>query len=367
MAGPSVGKALNVEPLILPGSRLRSSSVGPEPRTGARGRPHFLHESGLRASMTSRDSGTPGADAPETGPRCGYVTLLGAPNAGKSTILNALVGEDLSIVASRPQTTWRRITGILTAGTTQLVFLDTPGVVAGRSLLDRSLLHSVRQAVREADVLVLLLDPRAPLGGAERAALAGIAAESPGPRIGVVNKVDAVRSRAVEAEARWLAGEGVSEVYRVSARKGTGLGVLLDALRRELPPGPFLFPADEIASAPERFFVGEIVRGAIFEQYSDELPYASICSVGEMRDAEGGKRYVQVTVYVERASQKGILIGRGGRAIRRLGTAARGRIEDFLGGPVYLDLWVKVLPGWRRKPAELRRFGLPVPRAERPP
>ena len=302
-----------------------------------------------------------GAGGAAADSRCGYVTLLGAPNAGKSTLLNALVGEEVSIATAKRQTTWQRITGILTAGSSQLIFLDTPGVVAGETLLDRSLLHSVRQAVREADVLVLLVDPRAPLARDRRAALAEIARGAGAPRIGVVNKVDAAGPDAIETEAMWLEGEGIADAHRVSARNGTGVSDLLDDLSRRLPPGPFLYPDDEIASAPTRFFLGEIVRQAIFEQFRDELPYASICRVEEMRDA-GPRSYVQVTIYVERGSQKGIMIGEGGKAIRRLGTVARTRVEDFLGRPVYLDLWVKVLPNWRKKPAELRRFGLPLPR-----
>ncbi len=312
--------------------------------------------------MTSQDPDAAGAGDAVPASRCGYVTLLGAPNAGKSTLLNALVGEELSIATAKRQTTWQRITGILTAGSSQLIFLDTPGIVAAETLLHRSLLHSVTEAVREADVLLLLLDPRAPLPRDRRAALSGIVTGASVPRIGVVNKVDAAGPDAIEAEATWLEGEGIPDVHRVSARDGTGIPHLLEALAQRLPPGPFLYPEGEIASAPERFFVGEIVRQAIFEHTRDELPYASICRVEAMRDGGGQRCYVQVTIYVERASQKGILIGEGGRAIRRIGTAARKRVEDFLERPVYLDLWVKVLPNWRKKPAELRRFGLPLPR-----
>ncbi len=318
----------------------------------------------VKVTFQASDAG--GAGGAEPASQCGYVTLLGAPNAGKSTLLNSLVGEEVSIATAKRQTTWQRITGILTAGSSQLIFLDTPGIVAGDTLLDRSLLHSVREAVREADVLVLLVDPRAPLARDRRAALAEIARAASAPRIGVVNKVDAAGPPAIAAEAMWLEGEGIADVHRISARSGFGVGALLEDLARRLPPGPFLYPDDEIASAPTRFFVGEIVRQAIFDQFRDELPYASICRVEEMRDA-GERSYVQVTIYVERASQKGILIGEGGKAIRRLGTAARRRVEDFVGRPVYLDLWVKVLPDWRKKPAELRRFGLPLPRERASP
>lgn len=314
--------------------------------------------------MTSHEPDTAGTGDSSPASRCGYITLLGAPNVGKSTLLNALVGQELSIVSSKRQTTWQRVTGILTSGSNQLIFLDTPGIVVPEGLLHRSLLRSVKDAVREADIIVIVLDSRMPLSLTERERLSEMLSQAGAPRIGVVNKVDAAKPRAVEAERSWLQGQGILDVHLVSARSGTGLAGLLEELSHQLPLGPFLYPEDEVASAPERFFVAEIVRQAIFEQFHEELPYSSICKVEEFR--RGGERsYVQVTVYVERPSQKGILIGEGGQAVRRLGIAARRRMEHFLERPVYLDLWVKVLPNWRNKPEQLRRLGLPVPQEHR--
>lgn len=292
--------------------------------------------------------------------RCGYVTLVGAPNVGKSTLLNAFVGEPLSIVTSKAQTTWTRITGIRTVGSSQAILLDTPGVVEPRNLLHRSFLMGAEEAVREADVLLVITDPMRPLGPTGREAIETMLASSKAPRIGVVNKVDAAPPDAVEEERRWLDGLAAEEVHLVSAKTGEGLEALISALDARLPEGPFLYPEDEIASAPTRFFVADMVREAIFEQYHEEIPYASICRVEAFREDEDPV-YIQVTIYVERASQKGILIGEKGAAIRSLGIQARRRIEHFLARPVYLDLWVKLLPGWRRRPEHLRRLGLPVP------
>ncbi len=182
--------------------------------------------------------------------------------------------------------------------------------------------------------------------------------------IGVVNKADIADSAAIESERQWLERLTAKRVHTVSALVGTGLTQLTRELEGNLPFGPFLYPEDQIASAPVRFFVAEMVREAIFEQFHEEIPYASICRVQEFRDEER-RTYIQVTIYVERASQKGILIGDHGAAIRSLGTSARERIEHFLDRQVYLDLWVKVLPGWRRKREQLRRLGLPLPQEDR--
>jgi GTP-binding protein Era len=209
------------------------------------------------------------------------------------------------------------------------------------------------------------VDPLTPTEARAREALLDLVARSPAPLIGVVNKVDATDEGAVLSVEGWLeeatrrrAGGG--EVVQISALRRSGLESLLSAIERRLPPGPFLYPEDEIASDPIRLFAAEFVREAIFENFHSEIPYATYCEVEAFRD-DPGRTYVQVVIYVERASQKGILIGKGGKAIRSLGTKARGRIELLLDRPVYLDLWIKVLPGWRKKKNHLRRLGFTVP------
>ena len=295
---------------------------------------------------------------PET--RCGYVTLMGAPNAGKSSLMNRFVGERLSIVTPKAQTTWSRVTGLLTEKDVQVVFLDTPGILKPRDLLQESLLASARTAVREADVLLVLLDAAARLDPERRERLVAVRRESEAPVVVAVNKVDAASAADVEAEAEWAREHLAEEVHRISALRGDGTDQLLARIRDHLPPAPFLYPPDDIATEPVRFFAAELVRETVFEEFREEIPYSVFCQVEEFREADT-PIYIQVNIYVERASQKGMLIGEKGSAIRRLGTRSREKLEHFLGARVYLDLWVKVLPKWRKKAAQLKRLGFQVP------
>lgn len=303
----------------------------------------------------------------ETGPagggaetRAGFVALVGRPNAGKSTLLNALVGERLSIVTPRAQTTWKSVTGIHTEGSAQIVFLDTPGLLEPRDLLQRSMMGAAVDAIREADVVVVVLDGSAPLRSRERDRLVEVLALGRAPRVVAINKADVAAQEGVDELERWASTVLGARVHRISALTGQGVPELRSALSRAIPPGPFLFPEDELASEPVRFFVTELVRETVFEQFQQEIPYAVACEVGEFREEEDPV-YIQVTVFVERESQKGIIVGKGGSAIRELGRTSREKIEHFLGRPVYLDLWVKVLPGWRRAGGQLRRLGFKVP------
>jgi GTPase len=309
----------------------------------------------------AQDEGLP-MRGPDRDPRtrAGFITLLGVPNAGKSTLLNALVGEHLSIVSARPQTTWRRITGIRTDPEHQMVFLDTPGVLEPRDLIHEALMLEAQHALEDADILMPVLDATSPLSSGKRDFLHGIIGASRVPVLPVISKIDAASSEAVGEEAEWARGLATSTVLTVSAATGAGIDTLVAHLHQMLPESPFYYPEDELATAPVRFFVGELVRETVFEQFHEEVPYATFCEVEEFRDG-GGRTYIQVNIYVERASQKGILIGEKGQAIRELGREARRKIERFLDEPVYLDLWVKVLPRWRKKRGELRRLGLPVP------
>jgi GTPase len=307
--------------------------------------------------------GSPSPQPPDT--RVGYVTLLGAPNVGKSSLLNRFVGERLSIVTPKAQTTWSRVTGILTEGTSQIIFLDTPGILDPRNLLETSFLSSAATAVREADVLLVLLDPTRPLGGDRRERIREAAAGASAPVLVVVNKVDAAPAPPVEAEAAWGREHLSPEVHRISALSGEGVPGLLEAIRERLPRGPFLYPPDEIASEPVRFFAAELVRETVFEEFQQEIPYSVFCQVEEFRESRDPV-YIGVNIYVERPSQKGMLIGEKGRAIRKLGTRSREKLEHFLERPVYLDLWVKVLPKWRKKADHLRRLGFQLPEGHAP-
>lgn len=292
--------------------------------------------------------------------RAGYVALVGRPNVGKSSLLNALIGEKLSIVTSRAQTTRERVTGILTTESAQIVFVDTPGLLEPRYLLQHSMLEAALGALDDADVVLLLLDPTrdsAPVPEGE----ALDALQRRRDRLVVaINKVDVGKRDAVDTLDRWSRSVFGIEPIRISAHTGAGLDELLSALLSYLPESPFLFPPDEIATQPVRFFVSELVRETIFEEYEQEVPYSTAVRIEEFRESEDPV-VIRAVIFVERESQKAILIGRKGEAIRRLGIRSREKIEAFIGRPVYLDLWVKAMPRWRKKRSALEHLGYPVP------
>ncbi len=294
----------------------------------------------------------------------GYVTLVGRPNAGKSTLMNALIGEHLSIVTPKAQTTWQRVTGILTTPAAQFVFLDTPGLLEARDLLQKAMLGAALTALAEADVVLVVIDARYPPSESDARRLLDAMSDVRSPLHVALNKMDVAEDAAVEAWRLWVAGHWPSaHTHDISAEEGEGLDELTEALATALPESPYLYPEDEIASQPVRFFVEELVRETVFELYHEEIPYSVVCRVGEFREHQDPV-YIQVDVHVERKSQKGILIGKGGTAIRELGGNARRKIEHFIGRPVYLDLWVKPLKGWRKDRRTLGVLGYQVPDEE---
>lgn len=315
----------------------------------------------------SRSKSAPGQSARAVGPRpaasrpptrAGFVVLAGLPNAGKSTLLNALVGRPLGIVAAKAQSTWQRVTGIRTERDVQMVFVDTPGFVDGPSLFHRSMATETEAARHDADAAVVVVDGARSTSAGEWRRLAGFLRGIGCPAAAAVNKSDqgAFAARRAKGAARRLG----LPAFAVSAREGAGLEPLLAFLRVQLPTSPFLYPKDDLATAPVRFFVQEIVREAVFGLYRQEVPYSVAVRVEELQESEDPV-YVAAVVYVERNSQKGIVVGKGGAGIKALGRDARRKIEDFLGARVYLDLWVKVSDGWRRKRETLMAFGYAVP------
>jgi GTP-binding protein Era len=293
--------------------------------------------------------------------RTGYVALVGRPNAGKSTLLNRLIGEHLSIVTPKAQTTWQRVTGVLTIDRDQLIFLDTPGILEARDLLQRSMLGAALQALEEADVVLLVVDATRPPTDRDAERLLTALEDKRAPLLVALNKVDAAPERAIQAWEVWVREYlGGPSSFRISALEGSGTSALLEKVRALLPVGPFLYPEDEIASEPVRFFVAELVRETLFEQFRQEIPYSVFCQVEEFRESQDPV-YIQVVIYVERKSQKGMIIGQKGKAIRAIGEAARAKIETFLGRHVYLDLWVKPLRSWRKNRAYLGQLGFRLP------
>jgi GTP-binding protein Era len=297
--------------------------------------------------------------APPITTRAGFVALIGLPNAGKSSLLNRLLGQKLSITTAAAQTTRERVVGIDTRDGSQAIYLDTPGVVDPAYLLHRSMLHAIEAAVHDADVVVWVTDaarsgPEIPADFREQLA------QVRQPVVVALNKVDLVGEEQME-EARDRAAAVFSVGgYPVSATTGAGLEKLRAAIVAALPESPFLYPEEEVATQSTRFFVAELIRETAFEQYQQEIPYSVAVVIDEFRE-ERSPLYIRATVFVERESQKGILIGRGGGALKQLGREARAKIEAFVGSAVYLDLWVKVLPRWRKDPLSLDRLGFPLP------
>ena len=282
--------------------------------------------------------------------RAGIVTVVGKPNAGKSTLLNRIVGQKLSITSPKPQSTRDRIVGIHTENGVQMVIFDTPGLLEPRYALQRSMRDAALHALEDADVIVYLVD------GTEGALVslreaAALDADPRAPVIVAVNKADTLRP----ADRDRIAGE-LPDARFISALTGEGVPELLAAVAERLPESPFLYPEDEISTQQMRFFVTELVRETALEQLEDEVPYSVACEVEEFRES-AVPVYIRAVIFVERDSQKAILIGKGGSRIREIGRVSRGKIEELVGASVYLDLRVKVLQNWRRNAHSMKRFG----------
>jgi GTP-binding protein Era len=291
--------------------------------------------------------------------RAGTVAIVGRPNVGKSTLLNALVGTKVAIVTPKPQTTRTRILGIRTLPDAQAVFVDTPGIHPGRSLINRRMVEVARQSLAEADVVVLVLDAVAGVTPADRELGAELATR-PGPTIVVLNKLDRVRPAALlplMAElGALLPGR---EVVPASARDGAGVATVLAAVVGALPEGPRLHPDDEYTTETERSLVQEFVREQLLLQTDEEVPYGAAVVVEEFRhQPERQLLVVRATIVLDRPSHKGIVIGAGGQRLREVGRRARLELEALLGVKVFLELFVRAEPGWARSPRRLRELGL---------
>jgi len=282
--------------------------------------------------------------------RAGIVTVVGKPNAGKSTLLNRIVGTKLSIVSPKPQSTRDRVVGIHTVGDVQMVILDTPGLLDPKYELQRVMRSTALEALRDGDVIVYVTDATA---GAppSLADAANLPAPPKAPVITALNKADLLNAaqRAQLVSAR-------PDAHLISAAAGEGVDAMLRLVADALPESPFLYPEDEISTQNLRFFAGELVRETALEQLGEEVPYSIACEIEEFRE-DRAPVYIRAVLHVERDSQKRILIGAKGQQIRSIGQSARAKIEAFLEQNVYLDLWVKVLPNWRKNANALARFG----------
>ncbi|MDE2730732.1 MAG: GTPase Era [Bacteroidota bacterium] len=285
--------------------------------------------------------------------KSGYVALIGRPNVGKSTLLNRLMGRKLSIVTPKTQTTRHRIMGILSERSGQMIFLDTPGLMEPRSTLDNSMMHQVRRATADADVVVFMADARD-----DQCNVAGLARLGDTPAILALNKVDlTIQEKTLPLADQYLRHHPFAAVIPISALTEFNLDTLMQQVRQHLPAGPQLYPDEMISEHPERFFVAEIIREKVFRQFRAEVPYAAAVIITQFVERNRRKDLIAADIVVERASQKGILIGKGGTALKNVGIRARRDIEAFLSRPVYLKLFVRVRPNWRNNATHLRQYG----------
>ena len=291
--------------------------------------------------------------------RAGFVALIGRPNAGKSTLLNRLVGEKLAIVSPRPQTTRNRVTGIRNLPSAQVIFVDTPGLHAGGGKLGQFMMETVERAIQDVDVVCLVVDATGK-DHPDPLAVQAIA-DYRGPLFCAINKADRVRSKSalLPVIARWQSARAFDEIVPISALDGTNCDRLLELLVTKVPEHPLLFPVDATSDQPETFYVAEIIREQIFHLIRQEVPYAAAVRVEELAERRRPEcLYIRATIFVEQDSQRGILIGRQGAMLKRIGTDARRTLEAFFGIKVFLDLTVQVRRNWRKDERALMEFGL---------
>ncbi len=293
------------------------------------------------------------------GHRSGFVAVIGRPNVGKSTLMNQLVGQKVAIVSPKPQTTRSRILGILTREEVQVIFVDTPGLHRPRHRLGQAMVATATRAIPDADVVLFMVDVSVPPTDEDRMIARLIQGHTEAPVILALNKMDLLPAAKVKprTEAYWKLVPYHREWMMTIATRGVNLDKLLGLIVTALPEGPRYYPGDQVTDQTEREIAAELIREQVLRYTRQEVPHAVAVVVEEFKEQESGVVYVAANVFVERDTQKGIIIGRRGQMLRQIGTAARQEIERLTGGRVYLDLWVKVRKGWRRDEMELRRLG----------
>ncbi|MGC1095673.1 MAG: GTPase Era, partial [Pseudolabrys sp.] len=292
----------------------------------------------------------------------GFIALIGAPNAGKSTLLNALVGSKVSIISHKVQTTRALIRGIAFEGRSQLIFVDTPGIFSPRRRLDRAMVTTAWSGAHEADLVGVLIDARKGLDEEAEALLARLA-DVKAPKLLILNKIDVVAKEALLTLAKASNEMAKFEAtFMLSALTGDGIADLKAWLAKHVPPGPWLYPADQMSDAPIRQLAAEITREKLFERLHQELPYHSTVETESWKELRGGDIRIEQTIYVERESQRKIVLGKGGQSIKAIGEAARKEIAKIVEAKVHLFLFVKVREGWGEDPERYRAMGLEFPK-----
>jgi GTP-binding protein Era len=292
--------------------------------------------------------------------RCGFCAIIGAPNAGKSTLVNQLTGSKVSIVSHKVQTTRARIRAIAIEGNAQIVLVDTPGIFKPKRMLDRAMVNNAWGGAGDADAVVLLVDGRPGLTDDAKAIIAQLAATNT-KAILVINKIDLMkREQLLETAAAFNAAHPFEQTFMVSALNAAGTADLLKYLAGKMPEGPWLYPEDQVADVQLRFMAAEMTREKIYERLHEELPYASTVETESWEERKDGSVKVGQVIYVERDSQKAIVLGKGGQTVKLLGQLARAEMEKQFGRRVHLFLFVKVREGWAEDKERLRNMGLDV-------
>jgi GTP-binding protein Era len=298
----------------------------------------------------------------QPGMRCGFVALIGAPNAGKSTLLNALVGSKVTIVSRKVQTTRALIRGIAVEGSSQLIFVDTPGIFSPRRRLDRAMVTTAWGGAHDADLVGVLIDTRKGLDEEAEAILERLV-DLKQPKLLVLNKVDVVEKQTLLTLSQAANDKTKFEAtFMISALKGDGVADLKRWLAGRVPAGPWLYPADQMSDAPLRQLAAEITREKLFERLHQELPYHSTVETEVWKELRKGDIRIEQTIYVERDSQRKIVLGKGGQTIKAIGEAARKEIAEVAEAKVHLFLFVKVREGWGEDPERYRAMGLEFPK-----
>ena len=292
--------------------------------------------------------------------KSGYVSVVGRPNVGKSTLLNAIIGEKISAISSKPQTTRQNITFIHTDDDSQIIFLDTPGIQRPKNKLGEFMLTESKESIDEADVITYIVDTSKKIGKAERSII-DILKEYQGklPIILLINKVDTIKKDEILEIISMYAEEGIfNEIIPISAMKNDGIDIYIETLKKYLKPGPMYYPEDMITDKNERFIVSEIIREKGLRYLNEEVPHGLAISIEKFKKRENKNIYdIEANIYVERDSHKGILIGKGGSMLKRIGTEAREDAERLLDAKVNLQIWVKVEKNWRERDNLVKRFG----------
>jgi GTPase len=293
--------------------------------------------------------------------KSGYVAILGKPNSGKSTLMNALLGQKLSIITNKPQTTRKKILGILSAEDYQVIFLDTPGLLKPVYLLQEKMMEQVSESINDADVIIIIVDineDQYAEGMLKDEFMSKFLINNKKPKLLLLNKIDLVSKAKLKSSIKELkSNNNFNKVVPISALLNTSTDEVLTSIVELLPEGPKFYPEDIVADENERFFVSEIIREKIFELFHEEIPYSCEVLIVDYKERENGKDFIQAEIVVEKESQKKIIVGKSGSAIKSLGQTAREAVEEFLQKKVYLDLRVKVRDKWRSNENMLKSFG----------